>query len=551
MTQRLLFILRQSPDWHGLAADFTQGVEIDPIRFRPPEPVPGFPGNIDELIGLWNERFGVDFFTCRSRLKEMCEDSIAQIPGADRISYRDVESFGRQIKKYVAFYHDDDDWFSPDMGTILEEVLPRKYDVCVFPLVRLSAETATLVRQVGKPPAIQVGRPRPFSHRYQSNNYGINGRACDRETFLGMKDHVLASEYANSHGLRDAYIDRIISATAKTPCSAQVLMQVFQEPAEAEEFVRRYVAALGAAVIPDHLPWISDRLKKVVELFTQALEQPPAASARLRKPDPSTPFQRHYGVKYAKFLRLFADRQTPSSYLEIGPRNGEAVAQMYCDAVCVDPDFALTFNVAKRQRTSLFQMTSDAFFAAHDIREIFPQGIDLALLRGSHLFELLLRDFINVEKFCHKNSTILLHNCLPYSEALAGRERMIGAWTGDIWKILPILKKYRPDLKVNLFDCPPTGLVSCTNLDPDSTVLSDSYDKIVSEFLNARVPRNLGTLYPRVSTKALVMAPDGLARIFPPPGNGPSGLQAVLSDATEAPDIAALAGRAAPLKLLT
>ena len=49
-------------------------------------------------------------------------------------------------------------------------------------------------------------------------------------------------------------------------------------------------------------------------------------------------------------------------------------------------------------------------------------------------------------------------------------------------KIIPILKKYRPDLNLVFVDAPPTGIVFVTNLDSRSTRLSDDYLNIVKEF---------------------------------------------------------------------
>jgi hypothetical protein len=574
MTQPL-FILRQSPDWHSLSTDFKKGVKIDPSRFRPPMPVPGFPGRIVQLVAQWNAQMGVDFFSCRSRLKELSDDSIAQIRGAKRISYLDVADMGGDIEDYVAFYHDDDDWFAPDMEQILAKSLPKDYDVCVFPLVRIATQTTTLVRQGqdGRPDEL-VGIPRPFSHRYQSNNYGLNGRIFDGEVLQGMKDHILGSEYANANGLRDVYINRIVSATAKTPCSAQAVAQMFRQPDKAQDYVRAYVAALEALDIPKSLPWVSSRVKSVLELFSAALKSraaPPAArtvkgvlglfSAALKSrsappaaptvnpaPKPAAPppagavpvqppmpagggnvtmlearkLQHHTGVPYIKFLKFLAEQQTPASYLEVGTRNGESAAQLDCDMICIDPNFALNFNVVKKRRRSLmFQTTSDEFFASTDVRQIYPQGIDMAFLDGLHLYEFLLRDFMNTEKYCHKNSVVLLHDCLPFRKEITNRVQTPGAWTGDVWKVLKILKKYRPDVNVVFFDCPPTGLVACTNLDPNSTVLADSYDKIIAEFAAAKLPEDLFALYPRIDTKVLVSQPESLRKIFPPAGAGP------------------------------
>ena len=549
MAQQPLFILRQSPDWHSLAADFKQGRAIDPARFRPPEPVPGFPGNIAQLVRMWNEQMGVDFFSCRSRLKEMCEDSIAQVPGARRISYREVESIGPEIENSIAFYHDDDDWFSPHLVDILNEVLPSDYDVCVFPLVRISTQTSTLIRQVGKP-AVMVGVPRPFSHRYQSNNYGINGK-LDRATLMGMKDHVNGSEWANTHGLRDVYIDRVLSATAKTPCSAQAMVQNFRDPTKAMDHVRAYVAALQVLQIPADMPWIADRVEKVIELFSEAAKLPQASSTgRVAKPAAAPtprpavapmaalraavakpaallaqgvpaarpqPPQRHQGVQYLEFIKFLAGQIAPSSYFEIGTRMGASLAQVDCDAICVDPAFAVSTNVIKKRKRSLFfQTTSDDFFATYDVKQFYPNGIDLAFLDGMHQFEFLLRDFMNAEKYCRKDSVIFLHDCLPFTKNITARIQTPGAWAGDVWKVIPILKKFRPDIKAVMFDCPPTGLVALTNLDPNSSVLSEVYDQVVAEYLDVvELPTDLHSIYPRGDSKSLMAFPENVAAIVP------------------------------------
>ena len=55
-------------------------------------------------------------------------------------------------------------------------------------------------------------------------------------------------------------------------------------------------------------------------------------------------------------------------------------------------------------------------------------------------------------------------------------------WTGDVWKLIPILRRFRPDLKITVLDAHPTGLVLLSNLDPNSTVLEDAYPEIVQEW---------------------------------------------------------------------
>jgi hypothetical protein len=55
--------------------------------------------------------------------------------------------------------------------------------------------------------------------------------------------------------------------------------------------------------------------------------------------------------------------------------------------------------------------------------------------------------------------------------------------SGDVWKLLLCLKKYRPELLIATADVPPTGLTVVRRLDPDSTVLSQNLEKICAEFI--------------------------------------------------------------------
>jgi len=56
-------------------------------------------------------------------------------------------------------------------------------------------------------------------------------------------------------------------------------------------------------------------------------------------------------------------------------------------------------------------------------------------------------------------------------------------WSGDIWRLIVLLKKYRPDLSISTIGTPPTGLGLVRNLDPNSRFLFDHNDRLCEEFL--------------------------------------------------------------------
>ena len=133
---------------------------------------------------------------------------------------------------------------------------------------------------------------------------------------------------------------------------------------------------------------------------------------------------------------------------------------------------------------AIFKATSDLFFARRNIvQEFGGRPIDLAFIDGSHLFEFVLRDFINVERNAAPTSTILMHDCYPLDEATAQRERTTAFSTGDAWKVVVCLKKYRPDLKIRTLACPPSGITVVRGLDPASRMLESRLDALYKEFI--------------------------------------------------------------------
>jgi hypothetical protein len=148
----------------------------------------------------------------------------------------------------------------------------------------------------------------------------------------------------------------------------------------------------------------------------------------------------------------------------------------------VDPDPAIQFELSPNTR--VYKETSDHFFATHDVRaELGGLDLDLAFIDGLHYFDYALRDFINLERLCGRGSTILVHDCFPLDRASAQRERRSGFWSGDVWRLVVLLKKHRPDLRIHTIPAAPTGLVVIRGLDPSSRVLADQLERLIAEYL--------------------------------------------------------------------
>lgn len=193
-------------------------------------------------------------------------------------------------------------------------------------------------------------------------------------------------------------------------------------------------------------------------------------------------FTRPAGMPYRRFFRRLHGERLFDWYLEIGCRQGKVLRAVRGKTVAIDPFFKIKTDVlGVKPQLHLFQCTSDAFFAT-DFLKTSGIALSVTFIDGMHLFEYLLRDFINTERNSRPDGVIVMHDCCPFSHAMCTRDlRNIpaGAWTGDVWKLIPILRAHRPDLRLDVLDCQPTGLVVVSNLDPGSRVLSDAYDGIL------------------------------------------------------------------------
>jgi hypothetical protein len=192
----------------------------------------------------------------------------------------------------------------------------------------------------------------------------------------------------------------------------------------------------------------------------------------------------------------------PRNYLEIGVNDGRSLALSRVASVAIDPAFKVVTSISCD--VHLVQSTSDDFFARKDplvhlrrgrnpfraLARRDPLGVlggdptlELSFIDGMHLFEYALRDFMNVERHSNWSSVIVLDDMLPRDVDEAARDRHTKFWTGDVYKLVTVLRKYRPDLTVLEIDTAPTGVAVVFGADPQNTVLKEAYDDIIKEYV--------------------------------------------------------------------
>ncbi|WP_405780816.1 class I SAM-dependent methyltransferase [Streptomyces sp. NBC_00859] len=218
----------------------------------------------------------------------------------------------------------------------------------------------------------------------------------------------------------------------------------------------------------------------------------------------------------------------PRNYLEIGVNDGRSLALSRVPSIAVDPAFKVVTSISCD--VHLVKQTSDAFFARKDPLLHLRTGrnpfralarrdplralggdprLELAFIDGMHLFEFALRDFMNIEKHARWSSVIVLDDMMPRNVDEAARDRHTGAWTGDVYKVAEVLRRFRPDLLVAEVDTTPTGVVAVFGADPSNTVLTQKYDAIIEEYVTEDpqdVPDEILTRKRAVAPEALLGA---------------------------------------------
>jgi SAM-dependent methyltransferase len=183
---------------------------------------------------------------------------------------------------------------------------------------------------------------------------------------------------------------------------------------------------------------------------------------------------------YSQVLADLHAALSPRCYLEIGVRFGRSLALARGPAVGVDP--APDIRVELPAGTRIFPKTSDDFFRENQQSAVIGQ-VDFGFIDGLHQFEAGLRDLMNIERLAAPDAVVAIDDVLPNHPAQAERQRRTRVWTGDVWRLVPVLRRWRPDLVLALLDTAPSGLLLVSGLDRGNRVLWDNYNPIVREAL--------------------------------------------------------------------
>ena len=322
-----------------------------------------------------------------------------------------------------------------------------------------------------------------------------------------------------------APVQPIENALPYTAINRQLVGDRYGEIETTVPFNADFAAQVGWNRDASYYWWIADVLKPA---DGPGAGSAPTHSDMLHHYRSLTADIRHSGADYRQFLSFLDQHLFPEGYFEIGTHRGDSVAQFSCDSICIDPHFVIVPEALQQKaRVFLFQMTSDRFFQTCDPKRHLDH-LDIGFLDGLHYYEALLRDFINFERHAHSRSIAILHDCLPLNIRMTSRQHLPGPpsepeatrdfWTGDVWKVLPILLQLRPDLEIIGVECPPTGLILISGLDPTSTVLDQGFDSAVETLSKTTLEdftlSRLWKLVPMLDSRRVIDDPKSFCRHY-------------------------------------
>jgi hypothetical protein len=178
-------------------------------------------------------------------------------------------------------------------------------------------------------------------------------------------------------------------------------------------------------------------------------------------------WMRFPGPNYYEVLRWLHEELKPASYLEIGVFQGRSLSLAMPPTIALGIDPRPRVDHHWQTQTQVLPMTSSEFFSRHSLAEFFrAQCFSLALIDGLHQFEQVIDDIFNLEVYSQPDSVIAVHDTIPLDEKTAARTRRTGFHTGDVWKVVPFLKQFRPDLETVTVRTGPSGLTLIRSLTP-------------------------------------------------------------------------------------
>lgn len=223
--------------------------------------------NLPSAIDMWNGVFGISFAAYRRRLRAIAELNWSGIKKLDLfIKTSTIHTVLRNLRQFVVFPVDDDDWFCPRIVEVLRRSAPADADAVWWPDGVFGLD---LRRRLATAPQAWRRRRAHFA----TNDYAVTARGYhsldERSAARVLLNHGVAARTFSKQGKTAACIGRYLSVTCKSLASSLNLAVT----TSASQLVDNLTAHMTApCVVPRGLGWASPYIEMARQLNRELLE---------------------------------------------------------------------------------------------------------------------------------------------------------------------------------------------------------------------------------------------------------------------------------------
>ncbi len=292
-------VLRQGPDWNKQTYQDLEKTREFCRNIGRPETL------IIDRVKLWDGTFKIGFFKFRQMLKDISMENFSSVRHADLIMMDEI----RERLSPDAFYvfTDDDDWFNPEIATILGRFDPRSCAALQWDSAIFSKGSENLKESMNSSnsytdldwdsiPVLTRGVTILKDGMFWSNNYAVSGEyLLQRKVNLDIvcqhyrADGAFRARLTALHrrtgykallrrlfypGYRiRRHVDECVSVENKHPGSTVVLEQLGNNPGgdDLRALVRDVRDAYRSSVLPLQFEWVKPYANRVAELCDRLL----------------------------------------------------------------------------------------------------------------------------------------------------------------------------------------------------------------------------------------------------------------------------------------
>ena len=257
--REVFIVQRQTLDWAALDLEGLRSASIEFCRrLRRRDDF------VYRLAKLWNDTFRCGYLETRARIKAISEQHNASIDGTRFIPFEENTDVTLDAAGYV--FIDDDDWFSPALGTALAPYTGRERNFLLWRTTNIGSPNQEF-------PVFYWGlNGRCMTNNYMATWHWIREQgSLDRVFWHKSAIQVLEKEPDLQQ------LDVCLSVANKGPISSMSLIRGLgdsREPSALREMVEQYLRQMETVTAADlaHVSWAAPLLDATIQVYRDVFD---------------------------------------------------------------------------------------------------------------------------------------------------------------------------------------------------------------------------------------------------------------------------------------